>query len=109
MLLMRAVRSSDLKRWNKLLGDRLYPGQQLFVTERPPRPADEVRAQALSTIMRRAHVTQPEASYYLDEHGGGTDVEAALKAFAADATGSDQGALPLDGGEGEWVVVDAPP
>ena len=64
----------------------------------PPRPAAEVRAEAIRTLMRHGKVNQHEASYYLDEPGGGTDVAAALAALEADRAGS---------GEGEWVVVNS--
>ena len=42
-----------------------------------------MRAEAIRTLMRRGKVNQHEASYYLDEPGGGTDVAAALAALEA--------------------------
>ena len=96
--LRHKMRPQDLKRWNKLLTPNLFPGKVLLVGEPPPRPAAEVRAEAIRTLMRRGKVNQHEASYYLDEPGGGTDVAAALAALEADRAGS---------GEGEWVVVNS--
>ena len=98
---------AQLKKWNRLLAPNLFPGQQLFVTAPPaPTPA-AVRAEALRRVMRRAACTQPEAAYYLDEFGGGTDADAALAGFAADTSGV--GSPPHDEAQQDqdaWVVVE---
>ena len=57
-------------------------------------------------------ISLPEASYYLDECGGGTDVERALQEFEADCAATNGGApalvagVPADDLEHEWVVVE---
>ena len=82
--LKHGMNVANLKKWNTLLSPNLYPGQQLYV--KPPRPQTpaEIRSAALKLLMKKLSCTLPEASYYLDEHGGGIDTGAAIAAFAAD-------------------------
>ena len=101
--LKHRMSAADLKKWNKLLSGNLFPGLEIYVRSPPPPSADEMRAEALRLIQRRAGCTEFEASYYLDECGEGKDPEAALAGLAADARASDEG----EGG-GSWVVVDSP-
>jgi LysM repeat protein len=91
--LKHGMRADQVKRWNRLLSSDLFPGKVLYVKEPPPRSAAELRAQALSTIMRQApggHCSKEEAAFYLDEVGQGTDVRAALAALKADVDTSNE-------------------
>lgn len=74
-----------LKRWNKLLSPTLYPGQELWVRPAPPPTREQIRSDAIRKLMKLAACSLPEASFYLDEYGGGCDVDAALAASTTDA------------------------
>ena len=105
--LRHGMKVADLKKWNRLLSPSLFAGQEVHVRPPPPKPAANARAERLRIIMRRANVSEPEAAYYLDDAGGGEDVEAALRAAAADDA-ADAGARPteqLAKDVAEWVVV----
>jgi|EP00908_Phaeocystis_cordata_P023471 LysM repeat protein len=106
--LRHGMRVAEIKRWNKLLSGSLYAGLQIYV--RPPPPSERQRVEAVRAVMRRAPCTEPEASFYLDEHGDGNDVEAALAALAADAQAVAEGAGAPAAERGDaWVMVDTPP
>ena len=74
--LKHGMRVDQIKRWNKLLSPNIYAGQQLFVAPPQPPTAEQLRAEALRRIMRRAACGKEEAACYLDEAEG--DAERAL-------------------------------
>jgi len=76
-----------LKRCNKLLSPDLYPGQTLLVKLPEPQTPEQIRSATIREVMKGAGCTMPEATYYLDEYGGGVDAKAALGAHTADAQG----------------------
>ena len=76
-----------LKRCNKLLSPDLYPGQTLLVKLPEPQTPEQIRSATIREVMKGAGCTMPEATYYLDEYGGGVDAKAALAAHTADAQG----------------------
>jgi LysM repeat protein len=79
---------AQLKRWNTVLNSKLYPGQTLAVVPPPPKTAEQVRADNLRALMHKAQCTRPEAEYYLDEHGDGINMAAALAALNTDVQGT---------------------
>ena len=83
--LIGAMPVALLKRWNKLLSPTLYPGQELWVRPAPPPTREQIRSDAIRKLMKLAACSLPEASFYLDEYGGGCDVDAALAASTTDA------------------------
>lgn len=100
--LKHRMRADQLKRWNRLLSPNVYSGQQIFVAKPPPPKPEEVRAEALRTLMRRGRCELAEAEYYLDDAGG--DYAAALAALQSDGEAAGLAATDEAGG---WLRIDA--
>lgn len=104
--LKHGMQVSNIKRWNKLLSSQLYPGQTLLVQAPKPLTPEELRSAAIKDLMKRAPCEKYEAAFYLDEHGGGVDVDTALAAHAADVRAG-LALTPESDSEG-WTVVGSP-
>ena len=97
--LKHGMQVAHLKKFNKLLSPQLYPGQTLLVQAPKPPTEDELRSLAIKEVMKRTRCDKYEAAFYLDEHGGGTDVEAASAAHAIDSE------MTKSGVSEDWVNV----